>query len=412
MTGEGGRARPRVAVVGGGLAGLSAALLAADGGADVVLLEARPRLGGATASFDRKGLWVDTGQHVFMRCCTAYRGFLGRLGVEHLTTLQPRLDVEVLLGDRPGERARLRRTKTRLPAPLHLAPALLGYKALPVGQRVSAALAAFQIGRLDQRSPKVDGASFGGWLAAHRQGAVATEALWELLTVATLNAPAAEASLALAAKVVRSGLLERADAADIGWADVPLQQLHGEAAAKALADLGADVRTNVKVREITRTDAGYELAITGRSPRKNGGAAWAEAAGDAAGGTGRGDSEVLTADAVVLAVPPPAAAALLPPGAHPDPASLEGLGASPIVNVHMIFDRQVMDRPFLAATGSPVQWIFDRTAVRPRRLRHRAARVAVPGAFPVGRRVLGGPAGGGARGRVRRRDAPHPSGGP
>src|SRR6185369_11169980 len=83
-------ARPRLAVVGGGLAGLSAALLAADNGADVVLLEARPRLGGATASFDRKGLWVDTGQHVFMRCCTAYRGYLRRLGVEHQTTLQPR----------------------------------------------------------------------------------------------------------------------------------------------------------------------------------------------------------------------------------------------------------------------------------------------------------------------------------
>jgi len=342
MTGVGGNARPRVAVVGGGLAGLTAALVAADAGADVVLLETRPRLGGATASFDRKGLWVDTGQHVFMRCCTAYRGFLRRLGVEHQTTLQPRLDVEVLLGDRPGQRARLRRTKTRLPAPLHLAPALLGYKALPVGQRAAAALAAFQLGRLDQRSPKVDGASFGDWLARHHQGAVATEALWELLTIATLNAPAAEASLGLAAKVVRTGLLERADAADIGWADVPLQQLHGEAAAKALADLGADVRTSVKVREITRTDAGYELAIT-------------------SGGTGRGASAVVTVDAVVLAVPPPAAAALLPAGAHPDPASLEGLGASPIVNVHMIFDRRVMDQPFLAATSSPVQWIFDRT---------------------------------------------------
>ena len=378
-TGEGIRARPRVVVVGGGLAGLTAALVAADAGADVVLLEARPRLGGATASFDRKGLWVDTGQHVFMRCCTAYRGFLGRLGVEHLTTLQPRLDVEVLLGDRPGQRARLRRTKTRLPAPLHLAPALLGYKAPPVGQRAAAALAAFQLGRLDQRSPKVDGASFGDWLAAHRQGPAATEALWELLTIATLNASAAEASLGLAAKVVRTGLLERADAADIGWADVPLQELHGEASAKALADAGADVRTSVKVREITRTDSGYEVAISGRSLRDNGAAAQAEAAGDPAGGTGRGDSDVLTADAVVLAVPPPAAAALMPAGAHPDPASLEGLGASPIVNIHMIFDRVVMDQPFLAATNSPVQWIFDRTG---------ASGLAASGVAPPGSQYL------------------------
>ncbi|WP_045877632.1 hydroxysqualene dehydroxylase HpnE [Pseudofrankia sp. DC12] len=334
-------ARPRVAVVGGGLAGLSAALVAADSGADVVVLEARPRLGGATASFDRRGLWVDTGQHVFMRCCTAYRGLLNRLGVEHQTTLQERLDVPVLLGDRLGTHARLRRTKARLPAPLHLAPALLGYKALAPGQRVAAALAAFQLGRLDQRSAAVDGRSFGDWLTAHRQGPTATETLWELLTVATLNVPAAEASLGLAAKVVRSGLLERADAADIGWSDVPLQQLHGEAAAKALADAGADVRTNVKVRSITRTDAGYELAIST--------------------GAGRAEPAVLTADAVVLAVPPPAAAALLPAGAHPDPASLTELGASPIVNIHMIFDRKVIDGPFLAVTGSPIQWIFDRT---------------------------------------------------
>jgi squalene-associated FAD-dependent desaturase len=287
---------------------------------------------------------VDTGQHVFMRCCTAYRGFLSRLGVEHLTTLQDRLDVEVLLGDegRLGERARLRRTRAKLPAPLHLAPALLGYRALPPAQRVAAALAAFQLGRLDQRSPAVDGTSFGSWLTAHRQGPVATEALWELLTIATLNAPAAEASLGLAAKVVRTGLLEQADAADLGWADVPLQQLHGEAAAKALADAGADVRTAVKVREISRTATGYQLAVT-------------------SGGTGRGACAVLDADAVILAVPPAAAAALMPAGAHPDPASLERLGTSPIVNIHMIFDRKVIDGPFLAVTGSPIQWIFDRT---------------------------------------------------
>ena len=67
---------PRIAVVGGGLAGMAAALAAADGGARVTLLEARRRLGGATFSFQREGLWVDNGQHVFLRCCTAYRGFL------------------------------------------------------------------------------------------------------------------------------------------------------------------------------------------------------------------------------------------------------------------------------------------------------------------------------------------------
>jgi len=341
--------RPHLVVVGGGLAGMAAGLLAADSGVRVTLLEARPRLGGQTTSFRRGDLWIDTGQHVFMRCCTAYRGLLARLGVEHLTTLQSRLDVPVLLGD-SLTRTRLRRTSVRLPAPLHLAPALLGYRALPLAERLRAGLAAFQLGRLDERSPEVDGRTFGGWLATHGQGPAATKALWELLTVATLNASADEASLGLAAKVVRTGLLEGADAGDLGWAEVPLSRLHGDAAASALTAVGADVRTGVKVRSITSVPGGgWRLAVT-------------------AGGTGRGEAVAgadeageLRADAVVLAVPPPAAASLLPEGARPDRAALRELGDSPIINVHMIYPRQVIEGPFLAVVDSPIQWIFDRT---------------------------------------------------
>ena len=59
----------RVVVIGGGLAGITAAIALAESGADVTLLEARPRLGGATCSFNRDGLIVDTGQHVFLGCC-------------------------------------------------------------------------------------------------------------------------------------------------------------------------------------------------------------------------------------------------------------------------------------------------------------------------------------------------------
>jgi hydroxysqualene dehydroxylase len=66
----------RVAVIGGGLAGITAAIALAESGAQVSLLETRPRLGGATCSFTRDDLVVDTGQHVFLGCCTAYRGLL------------------------------------------------------------------------------------------------------------------------------------------------------------------------------------------------------------------------------------------------------------------------------------------------------------------------------------------------
>ncbi|MGA7418053.1 MAG: FAD-dependent oxidoreductase, partial [Acidimicrobiales bacterium] len=108
--------RPRIAVIGGGLAGVSAALAAVDGGADVVVFERRSRLGGLTWSFRRNGLWFDNGQHVFMRCCTAYRGFLERIGATGQVSLQPRLEVPVLAPG--GITASI--TRTDLPAPFHL----------------------------------------------------------------------------------------------------------------------------------------------------------------------------------------------------------------------------------------------------------------------------------------------------
>src|SRR5690606_7331192 len=104
-----------VVVVGGGLAGLTAALDCADAGARVTLLEARPRLGGATWSIERDGLEIDNGQHVFLRCCTAYRGFLERLGVSDLVALQPRLAVPVAA---PG-RATAWIRRAPLPSPAH-----------------------------------------------------------------------------------------------------------------------------------------------------------------------------------------------------------------------------------------------------------------------------------------------------
>src|SRR3954453_19747344 len=95
-------------VVGGGLAGTSAALRLADLGRPVVLIEKRPRLGGAAFSFNRDGLSIDNGQHVFLRCCEAYRWFLDRIGARDQVVLQNALDIPVLAPD--GRTARLRRT--------------------------------------------------------------------------------------------------------------------------------------------------------------------------------------------------------------------------------------------------------------------------------------------------------------
>lgn len=318
----------RVAVVGGGLAGITTALQLADAGCAVVLLEGRPKLGGLTHSFERDGRWIDNGQHVFLRCCTSYLGLLDRLGVRDQVRVQPRLDVPVRSGLHGGV-GRIRRNG--MPAPLHLGRALASYRWLSVGERVAAVRGALAMRRLDRTAVETDAQSFGGWLVAHGQDARAVEALWELIGIATLNARADDASLAVAATVFQIGLLERSDAADIGWSLVPLQQLHGEAAAHALTAAGVAVRLRAKVRAIDAVDGGWGI-------------------------------EGERYDDVVLAVPAAEAAGLLPDGAVDLPAGwAEALGSSPIVNAHVVFDRVVLDEPFVAGVDSPLQWVFDRT---------------------------------------------------
>jgi squalene-associated FAD-dependent desaturase len=317
---------PRVAVVGGGLAGLAAAIECADRGAAVTLYESRSRLGGATFSFERNGLELDNGQHVALRCCTAYLGFLRRLGVEHLLPLQRRLHVPVL---REG-RAPALIARNGLPSPLHLARTLLLYSPLGVRERVAAALAATRIKKLDPDDPVLDRQTFADWLRANGQSENAIATLWNLIALPTLNLPADEASLAAAVKVFRTGLLDSSDACDIGVPAVPFRRLHAEPAADALTKAGGAIHLGRAVHTVT---AGREVVFDDGSEQ---------------------------ADAVILAVPHDSAAALAPADAL-DANALAGLGTSPIVNLHVHYDRRVLDEPLAAAIGSPVQWIFDRT---------------------------------------------------
>ncbi|MYV95473.1 hydroxysqualene dehydroxylase HpnE [Streptomyces sp. SID1034] len=325
----------RAVVIGGGLAGITAALELADAGLGVTLLEGRPRLGGLAFSFRRGDLTVDNGQHVYLRCCTAYRWFLDRVGGAELAPVQARLDVPVLDVAHPrGPRlGRLRRDP--LPVPLHLGRSLATYPHLSLAERASVGRAALALKKLDPADPALDDVDFATWLGRHGQSDRTIEALWDLVGVATLNATAPHASLGLAAMVFKTGLLSEAGAADIGWARVPLGELHDTLARKALESAGVRVETRTKAECISRTENGsWRVELAG---------------------------ETLEAEVVVLAVPQKETHDLLPEGALDEPDKLLGIGTAPILNVHVVYDRKVLKQPFFAALGSPVQWVFDRT---------------------------------------------------
>jgi squalene-associated FAD-dependent desaturase len=333
-----------VLVVGGGLAGIAAALDCADGGTQVTLLERRNRLGGLTWSFRHADRWIDNGQHVFLRCCDEYLSFLDRIGATSDVELPERLDIPIVapatgLGRTP-RLGRLRRSG--LPAPLHLAGSLLRYPHLSVRDRMGLGRAVWALRSLDLSDPALDAQSFGSWLARHGQSPATVSALWDLITVPTVNLPAAEASLAMAAKVFQTGLLKETRAADMGWSRVPLSQLHGARAAVALAQAGVEVQLGAQVERIEHH---AHLAAGGRNRFAV-----------------RTPDGTLGADAVISAVPHEVAGQILPPGSVAHQDRLGDLGASAIVDVHLVFDRQVTRWPLLAGLHSPVQWVFDRTA--------------------------------------------------
>jgi hydroxysqualene dehydroxylase len=321
----------RVVIVGGGLAGISAALECRRAGAAVTLLESRGRLGGAAFSFMRDGVRADNGQHVFLRCCTAYRELLQEMGAESLVTLQDRLSIPVLAPG--GRRARLWRTG--LPAPLHLAAALARFPFLSVGERVGVTRAMLALRAIDYEDRTADERSFGDWLREHGQGPAAVEAIWGLIVRPTLNLDPEEASLAQVAQVFQVGLLREAEAGDIGYAHAPLSEIHDVAARRTLERRGVDVRLRHGATTIEPTPDGFRIEISG--------------------------APTVSAQVAILAVPPDRAIRLLPREADLNAAQVGRLGRSPIVNIHVVYDRRVMEVPFAAGVGTPVQWVFDRT---------------------------------------------------
>ena len=320
----------------------------ADAGAAVTLLEARPRLGGLTFSFRRDGLDVDNGQHVFLRCCTAYRAFLERLGGADLVDAAgpARRPGRWPRGAGPagcaGPACRRRCTSpARSPRYRPLAP--------PTALRaVRAALRAAE--RSIRADPATDAVTFGDWLAGTASAERAIEALWDLVGLADPQ-PAGRPTRRWRWPPwsSRPACSTDADAADIGWAGVPLGVLHGDAAARG-ARRGAASRCVTSTRVESRSSGG---ADGGRRPDRR----------EGRHGTPTRWSCAVTAPRRRRALA--AAAALARRAGDWDPT---GSAASPIVNVHVVYDRRVT-RPCRSSppSTSPVQWVFDRTARRPAR---------------------------------------------
>jgi squalene-associated FAD-dependent desaturase len=342
--------RADVVVVGGGLAGISAAIELAEAGLRVTLLEARPWLGGATFSFARRGLTIDNGQHAFTAGFEAYLDLLAKLGVLEAVAVQERLELTVL-----GGAATQAVRRSGLPAPLHLASALAGYRLLGPAERATAAATAIALQWTARRSPGDEDLRLGDWLGGRRQSENARRMLWDLLSFGALGLPSAEADLRLAASAMRT-LLSGRQNADLGVPVVPLSRLHAAPAIALLSRLGSRVLLGVRAAgcRLSR-DGGFDIVVAPAAPVTGA----VDASSDEHSASAR--PRVIRSAALVLAVPAWEAAAIAPPELATDAARWASLKPSPVVSVHVVYSRPVTSLPFAAVVDSPVRWVMDKT---------------------------------------------------
>ena len=332
--------RPQVVVLGGGLAGIAAACELAAAGRRVVLIEKRPFLGGRAFSFrePETGQEIDNGQHVFLGCCRAYVGLLERLGVLSSTYMAPRLEVPIY--DRRGSRSLLR--GAGLPAPLHLVPSLLGYRHLGWFDRLRVLYGGIRIRAADRvgHAALLERQTFADWLRRNGQSEAAIANFWNLIILPTLNDDIREVSAAMGLMVFQEGVLSSRRSARIGYAKVGLSRLVSDAAIEYITARGGEVLLATGVRSVQTADG----AVTGVQ-------------------TSRG---MITGTSYVAALPPNVLLPLLPPEIASGQffARAGGIEHSPIVALHVWYDRPVMDDALACFADSSLQWVFNKTRMQ------------------------------------------------
>ena len=340
---------PEAIVIGAGFAGLSAAAALAERNVRVLVLEARPTLGGRATAFTdpATGERVDNGQHVMFGCYHETFQFLRRIGTDSHVLVQRQLTVDTI--DRAGRRSRLKCPV--LPSPLHLLAGVLAWDALGWRDRVAALRirGALRGASAEERTRRnrqeLENLTVRAWLQAHGQTPRLIELLWEPLAVAALNQPIDVAAATTFAAVLAQIFGRDRRSASLALPLKPLDELYALPARGYIEQRGGAVETGAVASVDINGDASTVM-VGGRR---------------------------LDARAIICAVPwyalaevfperPAALSSVLDAAAHTD--------ASPIVTVNLWFDRVVTDHMFIGLPGRTMQWVFDKRTVFGERASH------------------------------------------
>ena len=321
----------RVAIIGGGFAGLAAGVELAARGFCVHVFEARAHLGGRAYSFtdDASGEVVDNGQHAMMGCYSHTLAFLERIGATRKLRRQRNLHVEMVHRQRGSGAI----AASSLPSPLHLLTGILRYRLLDRAERLCALLAGMRLMVLRRRrDPRLTQWTVEQTLISLGQSVNTRSSFWYPVAIATLNeSPARAAAAPFAEVIARAFFRSRADSQFV-LPKVGLSDLYTGDARAFIEARGGSVEVKCAIARLLLTDSRVRT-LQLRDGRR------------------------ATADACISAVPPRALAEFVP---EPQRA-FEQFDVSPIVSAHLWFDRPVLDSEFVGLLGTTTQWVFNRS---------------------------------------------------
>lgn len=318
-----------VAIVGGGYAGMAAAVALARRDLRPTVYESAQQLGGRARTVVRGERVLDNGQHLLIGAYRECLGLMAEVGVPATALLRMPLRLTVL----PGFELRA----APLPAPWHLALGLLQARGLSTGARL--ACMRFVAWARRNRFRIAPDVSVGALLTAHRQDPNAIRYLWEPLCVAALNTPVAMASAQVFLHVLRDGLVAARSDSDLLVPRIDLGALFPEPAAAYVQARGGEVRTATRVTSIERSNDGFVVRTT-RAAR---------AFRQVICATSPAQVRAITVNAPALA---------------PTLVILDRFSYQPIVTVYLQYAAPPPGaQPLLGMSGATMQWLFDRGAI-------------------------------------------------